>query len=291
MNKYFKRIIVFLRNELLYGGHLQCLSLISVTWAAAFLMGIPSEWPMFVIVYLSAYIAYAYNRYWEIEEDSLDNVERTNHLRKYQKKIPILIAGSVGVMVLILTLKSNLRASFYILFVSVFGFVYTRWAKPITKKIPLFKNISVSIAFVLGAGFIFYYNSLPFYSFKTEALLIGSFIFARVLCMQIFLDLKDYRGDSIKKLKTLAIIKGKEFTFKFLKWAFPISMTPLMLGVICGLLPVSSAALLITLLFDYWSINLAQKGIQKGYLVQGAFAVFWPIILILGNILSQWIFG
>jgi 4-hydroxybenzoate polyprenyltransferase len=244
---------------------------------------------MLLIVYLSAYIAYAYNRYQEIEKDSLDNIDRTAHLKKYQGKIPFLMIGSAGIMFLILALNTSLMAFLYILLVSVFGFVYTRWAKPITKKIPLFKNISVGIAFVLGAGFIFYYNSLLLYPLWKEALIIASFIFARVLCMQIFLDLKDYRADSAEGLKTLAVMKGKDFTLKFLKWAFPISMLPLILGIAYGFLPLISAALLLTLLFDYWAVSLAGRASQKGYLMQGSFAVFWPGILILGEILLQWI--
>jgi len=285
MNKSLKKIIVFLKNEFLYGGHLQCLSLISVTWAATFLMGISSEWSMLAIIYLSSYIAYAYNRYQEIEEDSLDNVERTNHLRKYQKKIPFLAMTAFIIMLLILLPKNNVISSIYILFILVLGFFYTQWFKPATKKIPLFKNISVSAAFVLGVGFIFPYNSINPIYFEKEILFIGVFIFLRILFMQVFLDLKDCQGDSVRKLKTMAAMRGKKFTLNFLKLAFPISMIPLIAGAICGFLPMIAFAILPALFFDYLAINLIEKNNQAGYLVQGACAMSWPALLILSSVL------
>ena len=283
INRYLKKIFIFFKNEVLYGGHLQCLSLVSAAWIASFLMMIPTEWSMYVIIYLSTYIAYAYNRYQEIEKDSLDNIERTRHLKIYRKKIPLLAMGAFVLMLFILLPRGGVIASTYIFFILIFGFAYTQWLKPATKKIPLLKNISVAVAFALGAGFIFPYNLMnPIYFIK-EISCIGSFIFLRVLFMQIFLDLKDCRSDSARGLKTMAVLVGKRFTLNFLKWAFWGSSLPLIIGVACGFLPIITLVLLLTLFLDHWAINLVKKDNRLGYLIQGAHAISWSVILMLGN--------
>jgi len=291
MNKYFKEIIIFSKNEILYGGHLQCLSAISIAWMASFLMKIPAEWQMFAIIYLNTYIAYAYNRHQEIEDDSSDNIERTKHLKKYQKKIPFLVIGAFGLILLILLERANELTLCYALILLILGLIYTQWLKPGTRKIPLLKNISVATAFVLGVGLIFPYNSIDVFSFRESASFIGSFIFLRILLMQIFLDLKDHQGDAARKLKTLVVLKGKGFTLKFLRWASPVSVLPLILGIIYGFLPTITLIVLLTVLFDYLAIDLVKNNNQISYLMQGAQGIIWSALLILGQALYLCIFG
>jgi uncharacterized membrane protein len=80
-----RRILKTVWQEFIYGGHLLTLGAGGIIIAAILLLNEKVSWDYPVIIYLVAYVSYLYNRYKEINRDTLTNPERTQHFRKYAK--------------------------------------------------------------------------------------------------------------------------------------------------------------------------------------------------------------
>jgi len=71
------RISKFIGEELIYGCHLLCLGASAIVIASAILLNETIDWTYPFIIYLIAYLGYLYNRYKEINDDTLSNPERS----------------------------------------------------------------------------------------------------------------------------------------------------------------------------------------------------------------------
>lgn len=277
----FNKVLKFIRKEFLYGGHLQCFTSVAIGLTASILLRVKTTPLIFIVIYLLSYVVYACNRYLEISEDKEDNAERTLHLMTYQNKIPLLMGMAIVLSIIVLIYLNSKSLYIYSALLLIFGIFYTRLFKPLTKKIYLFKNFTVAGAFAMIVLLI----SPTEVIFKSGFILVLIFVFLKSIAMQIFLDIKDARGDKFRGLKTLAAIKGEKRTADILRWAFPVATIPLFAGLSIGILPPFTIFLFLSLLFDYYSLSLIKDGSPVGYLIQGGHAIVWPILLIIGNYL------
>jgi hypothetical protein len=93
MAKIINNILKFLWQEFIYGAHLLALGAGAIIVSSTLLLNIKISWDYPLIIYLTAYTAYLFNRYKEIDKDIFTNPERTHHLKKYIKYVPLIISG------------------------------------------------------------------------------------------------------------------------------------------------------------------------------------------------------
>jgi 4-hydroxybenzoate polyprenyltransferase len=251
-----RKILNAIWREYVYGGHVLALGAVSIVFTSSILLGIKITWDFLLIVYLGVYLVYLYNRYYEIEKDSLTNLQSVNYFKKYAKFSPLIIILCVFIIFLIqIYLKKNLTIciSAVMLFL---GLSYSIYFKKLTKKILAFKSLFVPLMWASLVLFLFiYYQKTPNFSF----LIISIFIFLRLLIGTSFADIKDIESDKEDGLKTFPIIFGKDKVFIFLNVLNILAIFPILLGVYLKLLPNLALCLLLTSAFKYYCIIKTKK--------------------------------
>ena len=107
LKEFFKFILV----EVIYNGHLQCMSAVGIAISSALLLNVKISWPPLVILYLSFYLIYLYNRYKEIDHDFLTNRTRSEHIRKMDKYVTSILAVNTVLVAILLSIFANLHLS------------------------------------------------------------------------------------------------------------------------------------------------------------------------------------
>jgi len=150
-----KKIFQFIYTEIAYNGHMQTLGSLFKSIFAAQLFAIKITWDFAVIIYLSLYLIYIYNRFKEIEIDQLTNITRTEHLRKFDKHIPLIIFLIILSLIILLFFFSTLKFSILLGIAVILGLLYTDYFKGLTKKIFMMKNFYVASTFAISIFFRF----------------------------------------------------------------------------------------------------------------------------------------
>lgn len=268
-------------DEFVYGGHLQCLGAVSITYITGFFLNINLQLDSLIISYFLSYPIYIFNRWKEIEIDSITNLERTVHFRKYINKIPLIFYFSIIILLLTLLFFGNLNTLIFGIILLFFGILYTTHFKKITRVIPLFKNMCVALSFTLLIFFAITYHGVSLQEINKNILLfLIIFIFSKAFLMQILLDLKDVEGDKIEKLKTLSVLIGKEKTLSILKLYSPI-ITFFIVSFFYLLepsMPISIFVFLFTIPFNLYSFKLIQKK-YSGYILGSSEFLLWGLLI------------
>ncbi len=259
-----------LRKEILHGGHLQCLGTASIVFISLILFNLKITWHILVEVYLIFYSIYLFDRYKGIEKDQLTNPKRTQYFRKHRKKNLILFFISILVSFTITCLFYNFYGFIFNVFLLIFGLLYPVLFKNITKKVPLFKNIYVSLFFasLVITPFIAYNQKI-----QKGALILMLFVFLKSMLMQMFLDIKDIESDKKENLKTLGVIIGKEKTLKFLS-IFSVFVTLIALA-----LPFPGQILIFTLFLDLFFLK------KESYIYFACHFIYWVLLLFIAKII------
>lgn len=283
-----KKFLKLIWNEFIYGGHLQSLGAASIVFVSGILLRIQITWDVLFVTYLLFYAPYLYNRFKEINIDYLTNPERTQHLRKYLKFMPMIFYLVIFTLVISLIYFSSFWALIFGLLLLIFGILYTVVFKKVTKKICFLKDIYVSMFF---ASLVFlpiiYYS----YSLKTaliiSSLVLGLFIFFKAFMSQIFLDIKDIKSDRKQGLRTLPIIVGEEKTFKILSLfnLLIILIIPALFSLYFDIFPKSILMLLLIIPFNLYCFSLARQRRYFSYLLAGGEFFFWSILILIGEII------
>ena len=279
-----KKILKSIWNELIYGGHLQPLGAASIIFVSGILLKIQITWDVLFVTYILFYPLFLYNRFKEIKIDYLTNSQRTQHIKKYIKFIPIILYLVIFILVISLIYFSNFRALIFGLLVLFFGFLYTIIFKKFTNKIPLFKDLYVAAVFALLPFFLLVYYS--YFLVSINVLLLSLLIFLESFLMPVFLDIKDIESDKREKLRTLPVMLGKEKTIVFLS-IFNLIGTMTIMAFIFYLstLPKSILMLLFTIPFDFYCYMLVKRRRRFGYILQGGKFILWPFLVLLGKII------
>ncbi len=277
-----------IQNALFYGGYLTSLGCPAFILSESILLKMPVSIPILLISFLLPLIVYSYNYYGELESDMSTNPERTLYLRAKRGLFPAIIGSYIGLLSLLLILYADQRLMVYILILIVSGIMYTLILKRLTKKVPIFKSVYVSLVWASAGAFIFpIYYSLNNSSFF---LLIFAFIFLKGITNATFFDLKDLVSDRERGLKTLPVLMGKEQTIKYLHAMNLIAIIPLILGVYARIIPVYTLSLIAFCFYDYYYIKKAETLTNKdlriaSYALADAEFILWPLLLIIASIL------
>jgi len=287
MNYENQKGLKLIVDEFLYGGHLQSLGAASIVFVSVTFLSIKISWDVLFITYLIFYSFYLYNRYKEIDIDYQTNKKRTEHIRIYFKKIPVLLTVITALIFVGLIHFSNYRALLFVMMLLFLGFLYSLVSKKITRVIPFFKNFYVSAFFsvIVFFPFIYYSYSLSSFSIKSAFLLAG-FVYLKAFLIQIFLDIKDIKTDQKEKLITLPVLIKKKGAINFLLIGYIVLGTIISISLLMIFSYVSLKIILfftLVLLFDLYSINLIKNSNYFGYLLGSGEFLFWSVLIIAGR--------
>ena len=282
-----KKIVKFLWEEFIYGGHLLSLGAVSIVFTSAILLDINITWDCLAIVYLAIYSIYLYNRFEEIEKDFLTNPERTVHIRKYYKKIPLIIVCAIIILIGLLLYFGNTKILFFSIFLLIIGFLYGAFFKKITKKIIGFKNFFVALMWASLILFLAFYYSYDISNLSLLLILI--FIFLRCFMGTSFYDIKDIQIDKKEKLLNLSTILKRKTFFLLLILINILSSVPILIGIYFGLLPFFSITLFFVVLTSFYFLKIIKnKEKNIAYLSEifiGSEKISWSFFILLGKFL------
>jgi 4-hydroxybenzoate polyprenyltransferase len=280
-----KKFAKFLWNEFVYGGHLLSLGAVSIVFTSAILLDIKITWDCLAIVYLAIYSAYLYNRFEEIEKDFLTNTERTVHIRKYYKKIPLIIVCSVATLIGLLLYFGNTKILFFSIFLLSMGFLYSIFFKKITKKIIGFKNFFVALMWASLILFLAFYYLYDISNLSLSLLFI--FVFLRCFMGTSLYDVKDIEIDKKENLLNLSIILKQKTLFPLLNLINILSLLPILIGIYFNLFPFFSITLFFIILIAFYSLKIIKnKEKNIAYLSEillGTEKIFWSFFILLGK--------
>ena len=279
-----KQIFVIVRDEFVYGGHILSLGSVSIVFTSAILLNISINWVFLIVVYLITYIVYSYNRFREYEEDFLTNYDRTQHLIRYMKYIPLIISCLVLIVIGILTYFGSQLGLISGLLLLLFGLFYSMYFKKITEKIVGFKNFYVSFFWAFLVIFLVFYYSSPF---DLSVLLLFIFIFLRWLVNTTFFDIKDIESDKKYNLNTIPVLYGKNKTLNYLHIINIFSLALIVIVVYKNIFSISFLSLSFFYFYSFYYIQKTKNGsinVNKlSYVMVDGEYLLWPIVLILGK--------
>jgi 4-hydroxybenzoate polyprenyltransferase len=274
----------FVIDEFVHGGHLLSLGSSAVALSTMLLLGTTIRWEFLLIVYFGTYCIYNYDHYKGLNIDSLNNSNRSNHLKKYNKIIPvIIIIYAIGFFSLLIEF-GNFQSFIFGGALLFSGLFYTSKVKKMTEKIVGFKNFYTSVSIASLVFFTGIYCSIPF---GLVVLLLFVFLFLRFMVNTCFCDIKDVDADKKYGIKTFPVILGKEKFLSVLHVINVVSFIPLLIGVYLRILSLFSLFLIVSIVYSFYYIQKAKQketDIQSlsSIVVDGEFA-FWPFILFMGS--------
>jgi len=281
-----KKIAKFIYDEIVYNGHLQSIGVLGIVIFSSILLNIKISIISLVILYLSFYLIYLYNRYRELKIDSLTNKARTEHIKKVSKYIPYGALVLLIILAFLLYSFGNNRFTIFMLAIIILGILYTDFFKNLTKKIAIFKDIYAALVFAVLIFFPVIYQSLRIRDYLSVGIFLMMFVFFKALVMQIFLDLKDIESDKKRGLLTLGILWGKDRVLGRLK------IFSIIIGILAPLflflhlsLPASVFMLLFLIPFNLYCFRLVKRGEFRGFIHESSEFIIWPILILLGNII------
>lgn len=288
MNKVHT-IFKFLITEVIYNGHLQTIGAIAIAIFSAQIFKISISWDFLVVLYLLFYFIMLNDRYRDRNTDSLTNKIRTQHLKSLSRFITYILLFSSIILFLMLYLYSSISGIIIILSIMTLGILYPIYFKKLTRKIPLFKNLSISLVVIMIvlSPFFYYPNTFNQDSFYLVYFIL-IFSSSRAMMMQIFLDLKDIDIDKKENLKTLGVILGKERALKILGIMNVLTVlflfTPYFINP--NLIPESILPLILLVPFSFYYFHLARNGRFSGYILGSGEFIPWPLLIYLGELIK-----
>ena len=183
-------------------------------------MDISIRWEFLLIAYLCTQCVYTFNHYKELEIDSSDNLDRTNHLKKYKKLLPLIItAYGLGFFVMLFYFGNYFSLIFGGLLL-LLGLLFTKLFKKITSKIIGFKTFYATFSLSLLIIFTAFYCS-----YSINLILFNLFVLfsLRFMVSSSFSDIKDTNIDKKRNLITLPIYFGRRrFLFFLHIWSLQV---------------------------------------------------------------------
>ncbi len=282
MKTKIKQYLIYIGDEFVYGGHLLSLGGVSIAFVASVLLGIQATPGFFLIIYLAFQAIYLFNRYKEFPGDYLTNPERTRHLNGSYAKIPWAVFFCLLIFFAILIYFGKIPALIFSSFTVSLGFLYSISLKKITGRVPGFKGIFVSVCWSTLVVFLILYYDQPL---SWPVILLTVFVFLRWMVNTTVFDVKDLADDQRKKLRTLAVVLGKEKLLVFLKAVTIVSILPVVLGVCFKILPPASLILLFTVPYAFYYLKRVRQEKPNSFtynvLIDGEF-ILWSVFVMMG---------
>lgn len=278
------KLVEHLWKEVIFGGHLFATGSMAVVVACATLFMVPLSWDILFTSYLMFYAIYLYDYSKGASSDELTNGTRAKYLQCKNKSTCIVIAASALLIISLFTFTTVLTTIVSI-GILILGLLYGSHFKKLTKKIPAFKNIFVSIVWSFMALFVFVYYSLPI---TYGALMLALFIFIRMMNIQILFDVRDVEGDRADGLLTIPAIFGeKKYPF-ILKLINLVSILFVAACVIQGFLPVIAMAIIPVFYYGVNYINkvLTSKKNYTSYVYAACEPIMWMMLIFAGRYIT-----
>ncbi len=282
MNKYVR----FLITEFLYNGHLQSLGAGGlVVIATKLLFNTSASLEFFVATYALFETIFIFDRYHDLDWDSLTNTVRSKHLLLYRNKIPYIFALYIIVFTSLYLYFSGPIMLAVSVFICISGILYPVYFKKLTRTIPLFKNVYVSAVYMPLAFFpAIYLSQSPLRD--VLAIHLPIVVFVESVIAQLLLDTKDRESDKHAHLKTLPALIGNNKTMIV---AGVLSVLLALASTIISLLtqaPFSFWLLTFVALFiDFYMIYRVYKGDKNGYLLAAGKLFLWLFVFLLSSAL------
>jgi len=280
-------VLVFLRDEFLYSGHLGSLGAAGIVYiSSVFFISSKLRFVSLLIPYLVFQSIFLYDRYRGIEKDKSTNTVRTRHLLKYSSRIPLILYLQVFSVIIISLIFANTPSLLFSVSMLLLGIAYPIYFKDLTRRIYLFKNFYVSAVYALLV-----FSPILFYSVRNanlELLIIFFiFIFSESMINQVALDVKDTKSDKVQRYYTLPVLFGKERALIYLKRYAIFSGLVFLPFVFFYNFPALFAILVIvSLLMNLSIVTMIYKDNRSGYaLSAGKFFVWFLIALLLTSLL------
>lgn len=288
------KILKFIFNEIFYNGHFQTWGSLAIVISAGQLLNIKLTWDILTIVYLSFYLLYLHDRYRSIEIDSLTNPKRSEHVKSIYRYIPTIIGVGLLLLLAMLLYYGNIFSLIFMACVTVFGFLYPLYFKPLTKRITAFKNFYVSSVFsaLVVLPNIYYDISLTETTLVILVILLV-FTFLRGVMMQFFLDLKDIEGDKKEGLRTLGILWGKEGVYKIINIMNLVTSLSLPILYFTNpslMLPPAVLFLVLLTVWNFYFFRLGKNGNYAGFILGSGEFIYWPLFVFIGKIILDYYF-
>jgi hypothetical protein len=213
ISKKITEVKEFVINEFIHGGHLLAIGAVTIVLTTMILVNTIMRWELVPIVYLLLLCVYNYDHYREMNIDSLNNLNRTSHLKKYCNYLPLIITFYGAMYFSLLIFFGNLESIIFGTILMILGLLYTGGVKKITSKIIGFKNFYTSFSLSLLIIFTAVFCS---YSINLLLLIFFVFLFLRFIVNTSFCDIKDMDADKKQNLLTLPLFFGKNNFLIFL---------------------------------------------------------------------------
>ena len=278
-------IKMFIKDEFIYGHHWCSLNASAIVLSMMILLGMNIRWELVLIAYLLTQCIYNYNHYKELDIDAVTTSPRVAHIRKYGVIYPFIVKSYGIFFFLLLILFGNLPSILLGSFILFLGLVYTTNVKSVSKRIVGFKSLYTSIAWGLLILFTAFYCSYPL---TIGVILFFLFVFIRMMIITTFYDIKDITSDQESGLVTLPMIfNDKNSWLNILHILNIISLFPIILGTLLGILPIFSLLLLPLIFYGFAYIQKAKSNNAKihflSYIVADGDYNLWPVLLIMGT--------
>ncbi len=278
-------------RELVYGGHMLAIGTASIATSSAILLGKLPTPSLLVMSYLFSFGAYMINRASEIDQDSISNPQRTDHLQKRKAQLP-LIAGLAFAGGYALAILSNLVFLIALIIPLVLALLYSVSSKRLAKafgakrlKDKLFvKNLAISA----GWSLIPFLVGLYFQILSVVVLTFAALIFLRLLSNTIFFDIRDVKADSELGIRTIPSVFGIERSYQIMNLVDLLSACYCLIMVVFRLLPEYSLVMLIFPAYSFAYRRAAKRTLDFGYysdMVADAEYLFWGPLMLIGSAL------
>lgn len=210
-------IIKFL-SSLAYGNVIISLGSLSLAFMTAFILKLDySILNAFLPWFFITFFVYSMNRFTDIEEDIINNPDRTNFFKLKSKFF--LVSGIFSFIVASFISIINSITSFLLIMIPVILVVlYSIPLIPSRKGMTRLKNIFMMKNFVVALGWavipIYVANYMNYFS--NVLLLISLFIFIRIFIGVTMFDIRDVSGDRAHGINTIPVKLGVQKSYQII---------------------------------------------------------------------------
>lgn len=285
VNNNISKLAGMLWKEIVFGGHLFATGSVSVIMACATIFMIPISWDILFVSYLLFYAIYLYDYSAGASSDELTNEDRARYLQcKNKSKCIVTIVSAI--LFLVLLTFTNTVITLIGLSILIFGLLYGSHFKKLTKKIPAFKNIFVSLVWSFMALFLFVYYSLPI---TYGALMLALFVFIRMMNIQILFDVRDVEGDIADGLLTIPALFGERTYTSILRLINFVSIVFILVCVIMGLFPFFTLAIIPMFYYAITYIDrvMESKKNYSSYVFAACEPIMWALLIFAGKSITM----
>lgn len=285
---YFRisKYVSAFKTEFMYGGYLTAMALPLLVLCMSLLMDKPVSWRALAISYLLPLIIYGYDYYMGRDSDAASNPERAIIVGRKAHAFSLILAAEGLMLAALLLMWGNSGLTIFISIMMIGGVAYPVFFKDVTRMIPGFKSVYVSLIWAAAAVFISFFQYSTGLSIFIALAFV--FIFLKTMINVIFFDIKDIEADRKRGLKTIPALLGKEGTFKFLHGLNLLTLAPILTGVYSGSLPAPALAWLGLSVYVFYYLYRGRKSDEKGirhisYALAESETILWLALIVIGK--------